>query len=330
MKKDIPMSALRRPIEEGDPADDSRAFRRSLGQFATGVTVMTASDGQRLVGMSVNSFSALSLEPPLILWSIRRESASWSVFERAGHFAVNVLAASQVELSNRFASSSADKFVGIDWLPDPQGAPLLPGVIAHMECALHQVVDGGDHLVLIGRVQRFARFDGEPLVFTQGRYAVTQEHPDALQMQATMNPIKPEVAQDVSSGTILRLLHFTSQRMSQAFLGHRIAQGLSVAQFRIFGWLRTGAYSADALKRLAFLGSRDADDTLAAMLEQGSLRQDDSGAFHLTALGHERAQAIVRHVEAFESELMQGVPAEDLAATRRVLGLLAQRTGAAP
>lgn len=311
------------PLEAGNPADDGRAFRRSLGQFATGVTVITARHGEQLLGMTVNSFAALSLDPPLVLWSIRRESGALQAFQAAGHFVVNVLAANQVELSNRFASSKGDKFSATPWSAGVDGAPLLHGAIAHLECVLYDVVEGGDHLLLIGRVERYTRFGGEPLLFTQGRYAVTQEHPEALQADPNAAPVA--VAHDVSRGTLLRLLHHTSTRMSQAFLGHRLAEGLTVAQFRIYGWLRDQAHTAEDLKRLAYLGSRDADDTLAGLCEQGQLTRDEAGCYHLTPAGRARALAVVQHVEAFEAELLQGVSEADLAATRRVLGLIAER-----
>lgn len=311
------------PLEAGNPADDGRAFRRSLGQFATGVTVITARHGEQLLGMTVNSFAALSLDPPLVLWSIRRESGGLQAFKEAGHFAVNVLAANQVELSNRFASSKGDKFAATPWSAGLHGAPLLHGAIAHMECVLHEVVEGGDHLLLIGRIERYARFGGEPLLFTQGRYAVTQEHPEALQVDPNAAPVS--VAYDVSQGTILRLLHHTSNRMSQGFLGYRLAAGLSVAQFRIYGWLRDQPHTAEDLKRLTYLGSRDADDTLAGLCEQGQLTRDEAGCYHLTPAGRARAQAVMQDVEDFEANLLQGVSESDLAATRRVLGLIAER-----
>lgn len=322
-----PMNAPLTPLEAGNPADDGRAFRRSLGQFATGVTVMTACHAGRLVGMSVNSFAALSLDPPLVLWSIRRESGSLAAFREAGHFAVNVLSANQAGISNTFASPTQDKFAATPWSAGLHGAPLLHGAIAHMECALHEVVEGGDHLLLIGRVERHARFAGEPLLFTQGRYAVTQEHPEAQQADPAAAPVT--VSHDVSRGTILRLLHHTSNRMSQAFLRRRLAEGLSVAQFRIFGWLRDQPHTADSLRHLAYLGSRDCEDTLAGLCEQGQVMRDEAGCYHLTPAGRERAQSIGRHVEAFEAELLQEVPEADLAAARRVLGILAERTAKA-
>ena len=320
-----PMSKQASPIEEGNPTEDSRAFRRCLGQFTTGVTVITARHGEQMVGMSVNSFSALSLEPPLVLWSIRRESGSLPVFRQASHFAINVLAADQVGVSSLFASPKEDKFAQSRWALGRCGAPLLEGTIAHMECRLEQVLEGGDHLILIGRVERYARFVGEPLLFTQGRYAITQEHPGAEQA-APQPVVRPECPEDAVDGSLLRLLHYTSNQMSSCFDAHRLIEGLTVAQFRFYGWLRTHSRTLEQLKQLAYLGSRDADDTVATLTEKGHLRKDDAGVLQLTAAGRERAEAIARRVAAFESELFQGLSPEDLATTRRVLGALAQRT----
>lgn len=312
-------------IEEGNPTEDARAFRRCLGQFTTGVAVMTSRRGEQMAGMSVNSFSALSLNPPLVLWSIRRESGSLPVFREASHFAVNVLATDQVEVSNLFASSTEDKFGQSLWSLGRHGSPLLEGTIASMECRLEQVHEGGDHLILIGRVEHCARFSGEPLLFTQGRYAVTEEHPGAVQTSPNQAPSQPTCQVDAADGSLLRLLHYTSHQMSTWFDAHRLAEGLSVAQLRIYGWLRIQPRSLEQLKQLAYLGGRDADDTVAGMLDCGHLVQDRPGLFTLTPIGRERADAIARRVGVFEADIFQGLAAEDMAATRRVLGSLAER-----
>ena len=167
----------RAPIEAGEPGADARALRRCLGQFPTGVTIVTARHGEHLLGMAVNSFAAVSLTPALVLWSIRRESSSASDFVQAGHYAVSVLADEQVELSQLFGSGHPERFERARWQPGRHGAPLMEGAIAHLECRLIQVHEGGDHLILIGEVERYARYEGEPLLFTQGRYGVAREHP---------------------------------------------------------------------------------------------------------------------------------------------------------
>jgi len=161
---------------------DRRDFRRALGQFSTGVTVITtrAMDGRR-VGMTANSFSSVSLDPPLVLWSLARQAPSLGDFTGASHFAINVLAANQHHLSRQFSTPQADKFGGVDCCDGTSGVPLLNGVIARFVCRNVRQYDGGDHLIFIGEVERYDRFDGEPLVFHSGYYQVTTRHPECVQ-----------------------------------------------------------------------------------------------------------------------------------------------------
>jgi flavin reductase (DIM6/NTAB) family NADH-FMN oxidoreductase RutF len=161
---------------------DRRDFRRALGQFSTGVTVITtrAMDGRR-VGMTANSFSSVSLDPPLVLWSLARQAPSLGDFTGASHFAINVLAANQHHLSRQFSTPQADKFGGVDCCEGTSGVPLLNGVIARFVCRNVRQYDGGDHLIFIGEVERYDRFDGEPLVFHSGYYQVTTRHPECMQ-----------------------------------------------------------------------------------------------------------------------------------------------------
>ncbi len=151
--------------------NDHRALRDALGAFATGITVVTALDADgRAIGLTVNSFNTVSLDPPLILWSLSRASPNLATFRAASHFAVNVLAAGQQALSERFARRGADKFAGLEWASGLGGAPLLPGCCAVLECRNELQHDGGDHLIFIGRVERYSRGDAEPLLYFGGRY----------------------------------------------------------------------------------------------------------------------------------------------------------------
>ncbi len=151
-------------------------LRAALGRFATGVTIVTCRDGAGApVGLTCNSFNALSLEPPLVLWSLRRASPSLVAFAGADHFAVNVLAEDQIELSRRFASSAADKFADGVWHDGAGGAPLLVGAAATFECARASHQDAGDHVLFIGRVLRLADAALPPLVFHGGRYHLLGE-----------------------------------------------------------------------------------------------------------------------------------------------------------
>ncbi|MFC7306277.1 flavin reductase family protein [Streptomyces monticola] len=158
--------------------DDERApldpgeFRRVLGHFASGVTVITAADEDGPAGFACQSFASLSLDPPLIAFMVARTSTTWPRIARAGAFCVNILGAAQGELCRGFAVSGADKFAGVTHEPSPvSGAPRLTGVPAWLDCTIHAVHTGGDHLIVVGRVNALdATAEGEPLLFHQGRF----------------------------------------------------------------------------------------------------------------------------------------------------------------
>ena len=164
-------------IASAEELPDAQALRSALGSFATGVTIVTCRDaaGER-VGLTANSFSALSLVPPLVLWSLRRASPSSAAFEAARYFAVNVLAQTQVELSRRFASTLPGKFdEGAAWMHGLGGAPVLAGCAAVFECERVATHDGGDHFLFVGRVLRLADLAVAPLVFQGGHYRMLGE-----------------------------------------------------------------------------------------------------------------------------------------------------------
>ena len=153
--------------------NDLKAFRQALGQFATGVTVVTCSDRQgKHCGITANSFSSVSLEPPLLLWNIAKSSNSLQAYLEAENFAVNVLEQTQKQISTHFAQSNHQIFDGIDFSLSESGAPILPGTLACFECKTLHTHDSGDHYIIIGEVERFTQRSGKPLLFFAGHYAV--------------------------------------------------------------------------------------------------------------------------------------------------------------
>jgi flavin reductase (DIM6/NTAB) family NADH-FMN oxidoreductase RutF len=151
---------------------DSQHFRAALGMFATGVTVVTAraADGS-LVGLTANSFNSVSLDPPLVLWSLARRAGSLPIFSRGSHYAINILAADQKDLAQRFATRDIDRFAGVAWREGAGGAPVLEGVAAVFECANRSQYEEGDHVIFVGEVERCAARSGaQPLIFHGGRY----------------------------------------------------------------------------------------------------------------------------------------------------------------
>lgn len=151
---------------------DSLAFRRALGCFATGVTVVTARDGSgQNRGITINSLSSVSLEPPLVLYCLDKETPSFDSFREAERFAVNMLRAGQHALSVRFSTAAADKWDGIDYDLWPGDLPVLRGCLASLACRREAVYEGGDHVIIVGRVEQLAAAGpGEPLIYFQSAY----------------------------------------------------------------------------------------------------------------------------------------------------------------
>jgi len=146
-------------------------FRNACARFATGVAIATVADaGGTPHGLTVNSFASVSLEPPLVLICIAKTATAYSVFQRAEGFAINVLRAEQSVLSQRFAAKQEDRFEGLPWRPGLYGAPVLDGVLAVLECAMHSSFEAGDHTVFIGRVEKAGWHDGAPLVYFSSAY----------------------------------------------------------------------------------------------------------------------------------------------------------------
>jgi flavin reductase (DIM6/NTAB) family NADH-FMN oxidoreductase RutF len=147
-------------------------FRAALSRWASGVTIVTSAAGSRIHGMTVSAFTSVSLDPPLVLVCADRASDTLGVIEKSGVFAANVLSAAQQALSNRFASKKDEhlRFEGLAWRPGVTGSPILPGVLAALDCRVVAAYDGGDHLIYVGSVESVEVSSGEPLVYFSGAY----------------------------------------------------------------------------------------------------------------------------------------------------------------
>lgn len=169
----LPRPALRAVREDERAPVDPAEFRRVLGHFASGVTLVTTVDASGPTGFACQSFASLSLDPPLVAFMVARTSSTWPRIAAAGTFCVNVLGADQGPLCRAFAVSGADKFAGVPWTPTPvTGSPRLPSVPAWIDCTITTVHTGGDHLIVVGRVESLGaeRDDAEPLLFHRGRF----------------------------------------------------------------------------------------------------------------------------------------------------------------
>lgn len=158
-------------VAASQPAFTERAFRNALGQFATGVTVVTALDAQgRPVGMTVSSFNSVSLDPALVLWSLSNTTGNYAAFAQAQHYAIHVLASQHKDVALQFAQRGIDRFAGIAWQPNAQGVPVLDACLARFECRARSQYPEGDHLILVGEVLAcHYTADSSPLLYHGGK-----------------------------------------------------------------------------------------------------------------------------------------------------------------
>lgn len=170
---------------------DTHDLRRAFGSFATGVTIVTTLDKQgEPCGFTANSFSSVSLDPPLVLVSVAKSAYGLSIFSESKGFAINILAEEQRELSNRFASRGTDKFSGVNRKPGPTGAPILDDVVAWFDCENYQQVDAGDHVILIGKVVDYSYNSDAPLGFCRGAYVSFGLSPTMLELVSSTDRLQ--------------------------------------------------------------------------------------------------------------------------------------------
>lgn len=159
-------------VDGEEAQNQARLFRDVLGRYASGVTVVTTMSAGQPAGMTCQSFTSVSLDPPLVAFLPTKQSRAFAAIQRAGTFCVNFLADSQEELSNAFASRGDDKFAGVDWTPSTgTGSPLLAGTVGHVDCTVHSVHEAGDHFLVMGKVVDLAVGDADdPLLYYRGAY----------------------------------------------------------------------------------------------------------------------------------------------------------------
>lgn len=303
-------------LDQGTPELDSRAFRTCLGQFATGVTVMATQVDGRLVGTTVGSFSSLSLNPPLVLWSIARSSRSAAMFERATHFTVNVLAEDQIDLSQNFASSSDDKFANIQSNKANNGCPVFPGIVALFECEREATLEGGDHWIIVGRVRRFVRYAGKPLLFAQSRYAVPQTHPQLQSSSETRLTEQPK--SKAMAGLSFLLVTATRLRLG-GFEKYRRAEGVNYLQSRVlFGLDECPGQNAADLAQKIFAAPDDCADAVAELSERGLITQE-KGKASLTDAGRAKCSALQISYDRYEAECLCGFSEDQIRSVREFL-----------
>ncbi|HEX8168707.1 MAG TPA: flavin reductase [Beijerinckiaceae bacterium] len=300
------------------------AFRRALGQFPTGVTIATVFWGDRPVGMTANSFSSVSLDPPLVLWCVAKAAPSYPAFLEADAFAIHFLGADHHELALRFAGQgrSADKFAGLAFVRGESGAPILDGIAPIFECRIWARHDGGDHTILVGEVVHFIAKPHDPLLFHSGELR-------------RIGGRRRELPRDSFAKTYLAYLlarasHIVSGEFHVALKRWR----LSVGEWRVLACLAdaeglgVGELAAMALmqqpRMTKILDRMEADGTIERRADPGDRRR---ALVHLTEPGRARVAPVLAAAKEHEAAILAPFTDEERAMIKHALHLLIDRHG---
>lgn len=301
-----------------DDAINPQVFRRALGNFATGVTIITARgpDGTT-VGVTANSFNSLSMDPPLILWSSKKDARSCAAFEAASHFAVNILSSDQLEMSNHFARQQEDKFTGFEWEEGIGGAPIFPNCAARFQCETYDKLDGGDHWIFIGKVVAFDDFGRSPLCFHRGSYAMVVGHPETFPKAAQ------ETSQDADQGRMGNHAFFLMLRAVRAYQDRYQPKlemlGLSLIEARTLLVLNDlSGLAAEELVVYLHTPIAEAHAALANLHDRGLVAADGDG-FSLSDAGQSKADQCWKLADAHAEETFERFSEEQVDAFNDIL-----------
>jgi 3-hydroxy-9,10-secoandrosta-1,3,5(10)-triene-9,17-dione monooxygenase reductase component len=293
----------------------SLSLRRALGSFATGVTVVTAQGKTGDVGVTANSFSSVSLEPPMVLWSLRKASTSLGAFTESGAFTVHILAAHQQALSDRFARVAADKFEGMTIKRGFGGAPLIDDCAARFQCRLAFQYDGGDHVILVGQIVEFDHSEHPPLVFHSGRYSA---------IPAMTRSAAPDDAND--AGALMELVGRVYHTLFISARKEFARRGLSEEAFYVLRILGREEKSFDAIaEMLTRAGRRLTADVTQDLAQRGLIASGAGTVLGITNEGRRLLVELTAVRLSSEQAALANLDRSEIAVIKDLLRRLAQR-----
>ena len=299
---------------------DPKDFRQALCMFATGVTIVTARAGDGSpVGITANSFSSVSLTPPMVLWSLARNARSLAVFEAAEHWNVHILASDQEPLSNRFARVGEDKFGGLDLDAGASTAPLLPGCSARFQCRTAFRYDGGDHIIFVGEVLSYDRRSAAPLLYVTGGYAMASRKAGAVSTDASMASGDSPYSEDLL-GYLLGRAHYQFMGGFRPVLD---ARQLSDPDFFVLSLLsvRNGLSAEEIGAHIAYTGVDIGAVALRSLVERGLLERSlaPDARYTLSEAGRDAILHVLAAAKSVEATLVDRLGEVEFAALRNLL-----------
>lgn len=299
---------------------DPRDFRRALGNFATGVTVITACtpDGVQ-TGVTANSFNSVSLEPPLVLWSIMKNSGSVEVFDNASHFAVNILAADQIPVSNHFARPADDKFADIAYEKGLGNAPLLQDCSARFQCESYQKLDGGDHWILVGKVVAYDDYGRAPLLYHGGAYSAVIPHAGVKPKDSEATDAGQQKNDKRLGDNLYYQMLQAVKRYQTAYQPLQLATGLRTIEARMLLNLNDfDTLSTQGLEERIGMPDNDLQAAVETLCRKELLARSGD-QLSLTTAGVEQAETLWKIANERQEEVFGQFSEEELAIFRKVL-----------
>lgn len=306
---------------------DPRQLRDALGAFATGVTIVTTQVDGVDVGLTANSFSSVSLSPPMVLWSLAKTASSLPAFSKAGHFAVHVLAADQEELSKRFATRGIDRFAGLKIARGEEGVPLLARCAARFVCRSAFQYEGGDHVIFVGEVVNFEHAPEPPLLFHGGRYALAARRSEKLAISEPADPPPTGFSEDLLGYLLGRAHHQLYIRVRREL----VSFGLSETDHFILSVLGIEDVRTreDIGALISYTGHEVTAEAVEALHEKGILRRhptQDGGRLWLAPRGRRALLRLVAAAKAAEADALSDFDDEEARLLRHLLKRLIRAT----
>ncbi|MGH6694737.1 flavin reductase [Sphingopyxis sp.] len=297
---------------------DAIAYRSALGAFATGVTIVTTRTGAgEDCGLTANSFNSVSLDPPMVLWSLARTSQSMNAFQGAAHFAVHILAADQEALSNGFAKRGADKFAGTKIERGEADVPLLTGCTARFQCRTAYQYEGGDHIIFVGEVIAFDHEDRAPLLFHGGRYALAARKAAMLTACDTGTQPAGSFGEDFL-GYLLGRAHFQLYGRMQKSLSEHCLDATDHFILSVLG-INDGRTAAGVEGVIGYTGARITPDRIASLATRGIVRIDPTDRIWLTETGRRTLVELAAAAKAAEEDALGAFDENETALLKHLL-----------